>query len=203
VSLAWPSVDVSLGAQIAGTIAADLGDSSNRDRVQTHDSPTIGNLSRWTEGFEAGVVGGSAEGAQRANRDPWDEVLRLQSGQKVQIRLEAERRNVTGTFIAADSAGITLLSNQDRVTLSRGDVQRVRAVTKGRERFLLLGGVTMLAGTSIMLAQSLSDARAVSGGRSPNQGGLGRNVLPIAVIGAGGVLGAFAIYRHVYERRQP
>jgi hypothetical protein len=130
----------------------------------------------------------------------WSGVLGLATGQRVELVVGSEQQPIRGRLLAVDSAIITLVSDETPRAFQRDDVRRVRAVKKGRERFRLLGSILLVGGGALSLLSSIDDSRDLAAGRFPDEPGLTRLVLPVAVAGAGGIVLALGTFRPVYER---
>ncbi|OFV94605.1 MAG: hypothetical protein A3F68_11110 [Acidobacteria bacterium RIFCSPLOWO2_12_FULL_54_10] len=107
----------------------------------------------------------SFAGAQTPEQS-WDNLKTLREGEKIQV-VDQKLKSQNGTFVSVSDEDITIQSDQDAVTIQRGDVFRVSSKERGRSRGQnALRGLMVGAGVGV----GLGGAMYASGGLDVSQG---------------------------------
>ena len=137
--------------------------------------------------------------AQQRPKQSWDNLNRLQAGQKIQV-VQMDIKSLKGKFLGFSEEAITLRVKKDEVTVPREDVLRVtRRDASKRRRNILLG--LLIGGAAGAAAGVVPDIRM----RNEGQTAIFTPILAAAGAGVGGALGAASGYRTIYraKRRKP
>ena len=122
--------------------------------------------------------------AQKPGKDSWDNLNRLQAGQKIEV-VQMDMKSLKGRFLGFSEEGISVRVKKDEVTVLHADVLRVtlRENPKRLRNVLTLAGV----GTGVGLGLGIAALGATGGSDSP---GVVMNPAMALGAGLGGALGA-------------
>ena len=137
----------------------------------------------------------TAAGAQTPEQS-WDNLKTLREGEKIQV-VDQKLKSQNGTFVSVSDEDITIQSDQDAVTIQRGDVLRVSSREHHKRLRNTLIGLVVGAGAGAAMGASEAEShnrREVAAYMVPTLGGIG------AGIGAAMPAGHPTIYRA--ERRK-
>ena len=138
--------------------------------------------------------------AQKPGKDSWDNLNRLQAGQKIEV-VQMDMKSLKGRFLGFSEEGISVRVKKDEVTVLHADVLRVtlRENPKRLRNVLILAGV----GTGVGLGLGIAALGATGGSDSP---GVVMNPAMALGAGLGGALGAATpSYETIYrvKRKKP
>ena len=142
--------------------------------------------------------------AQQPGKDSWDNLNRLQAGQKIQV-VQMDMKSLKGRFIVVSEEAISLRIKKDEVGVPRVNVLRVSSLDRSKRKRNILLGLAIGAGGGMLAGAGVASA-AVGFDEGQGSNPAATIVGFLAAGAAAGVaVGASSGYRTIYrvKRKKP
>ncbi len=142
--------------------------------------------------------------AQQPGKDSWDNLNRLQAGQKIQV-VQMDMKSLKGRFIVVSEEAISLRIKKDEVGVPRVNVLRVSSLDRSKRKRNILLGLAIGAGGGMLAGAGVASAAV---GFDEGQGSNpAATIVGFLAAGAdaGVAVGASSGYRTIYrvKRKKP